>query len=317
MNRVGAGGKGESVWLAWFLVDTLVKFAGIAEARGDVATSARSRDRAEALRAAVEGHAWDGDWYLRAFDDDGTPLGSARNPECQIDSIAQSWAVISGAAERGRGRRAMESVWERLVRTRDRLICLLDPPFDDGRVDPGYIKGYPPGIRENGAQYTHAAVWVAQAAASLGLGGQAHDLFRLLNPIGHAEDPDGVVRYKVEPYVVAGDIYSRPPHVGRGGWSWYTGSAGWLYRVGLESLLGFRRAGNVLSVEPCIPPGWSGYELTYRYGSTTYRIVVENPGHRERGVAEVWLDGERRDTTRISLVDDDRTHEIRILMGPS
>ena len=203
------------------------------------------------------------------------------------------------------------------MRPEDRLICLLDPPFDDGPLDPGYIKGYPPGIRENGAQYTHAAAWVAQAAASLGLGGRAHDLFRLLNPIGHAEIRDGVARYKVEPYVVAGDIYSRPPHVGRGGWTWYTGSAGWLYRVGLESILGFRKAGNVLSMEPCIPPDWPGYEITYRYGSTTYRIVVENPGHRERGVAEIWARRRASRATRISLVDDRQTHEIRVVMGPS
>lgn len=316
MNRVGALGKGESVWLAWFLIDTLRRFAAIAETRGDAADAARDRGRAEALRAAIEEHAWDGDWYLRAFDDSGVPLGSARNAECQIDSIAQSWAVISDAAEAGRSRRAMESVQERLVSAREGLIRLLDPPFDKGRSDPGYIKGYPPGIRENGAQYTHAAVWVAQAVAQLGQGRRAHELFRILNPIDHAGDPAAIARYQVEPYVVAGDIYGRPPHVGRGGWTWYTGAAGWLYRLALESILGFRRAGDLLTMEPCIPSEWPGFEIAYRFESTDYRIVVENPRGQERGVAEVWLDGRRQDAPRISLVDDRKSHEVKVVMGP-
>jgi len=225
--------------------------------------------------------------------------------------------VISGAAEPGRGRRALESVHERLVRDREGLILLLAPPFDDGPRDPGYIKGYPPGIRENGAQYTHAAAWVVQATALLGRGQLAHDLLGILNPINHARDKGEIDRYKVEPYVVAGDVYSHPLHLGRGGWTWYTGSAGWLYRAVLESILGFRRSADVLTVDPCIPPGWPGFEIAYRFGSATYKVVVENPGHLERGIAEVWLDGERRDEARITLIDDRRAHELRIVLGPS
>jgi cyclic beta-1,2-glucan synthetase len=317
MNRVGKGGKGESVWLAWFLIDTLRRFAEIAEARGDATGSTLDRDRAEALRGAIEEHAWDGAWYLRAFYDDGTPLGSSRGGECQIDSIAQTWAVISGGAEADRARRAMESAHERLVRPGEGIIRLLDPPFGDGPHDPGYIKGYLPGIRENGAQYTHAAVWVAQAAALLGQGSRAHELFRILNPIYHAIDQEAVARYKVEPYVLAGDLYSQPMHLGRGGWSWYTGSAGWLYRIGLESILGLRRTGGALTMDPCIPPQWPGFEITYKHGATTYRIIVENPRHLEWGVAETWLDGQHRHEARIELVDDQRTHEMRVVIGPS
>jgi cyclic beta-1,2-glucan synthetase len=317
MNRVGKGGKGESVWLAWFLIDTLRRFAEIAEARGDATGAALDRDRAEALREAIEKHAWDGAWYLRAFYDDGTPLGSARGGECQIDSVAQTWAVISGGADADRGRKAMESVHERLVRPGEGIIRLLDPPFDDGPHDPGYIKGYLPGIRENGAQYTHAAVWVAQAAALLGQGSRAHELFRILNPVYHAMDSEGVARYKVEPYVLAGDVYSQPMHLGRGGWSWYTGSAGWLYRVGLESILGLRRTGDVLTMNPCIPPQWPGFEVAYNFGATTYRIIIENSRHLERGVAEAWLDGQHLHEARIELVDDQRAHEMRVVIGPS
>jgi cyclic beta-1,2-glucan synthetase len=315
MNRVGVGWKGESVWLAWFLIDCLGRFAEITRSRGDDSRSSRYREQASALRAAVEKNAWDGSWYLRAFFDDGSPLGSAKNTACQIDSIAQTWGLISGAADRDRSRQAMISVRDRLVRRSEGLVLLLDPPFKLSPPDPGYIKGYSPGIRENGAQYTHAATWVVQAMTLLGQGRLAHDLFTILNPIRHSQSSEQVNLYKVEPYVLAGDVYSQPPHTGRGGWTWYTGSAAWLYRVGLESILGIRRCGNFLTLNPCIPPEWERYEVAYRYHSTRYRIVVENPQNREQGVTSVWLDGEAIGDTRISLADDQEEHQVRVLIG--
>jgi cyclic beta-1,2-glucan synthetase len=317
MNRVGAGGRGESVWVAWFLIANLRAFAAVAEARGDADRAERCRRSAESLRDAVERHAWDGDWYLRAFFDDGTPLGSARNDECQIDSIVQTWAVISGVADPARAHRAMEAVESRLVRRDDRLIRLFDPPFDAGALDPGYIKGYPPGVRENGGQYTHAATWVVLAAAEAGQGETAYRMLDLLNPIRHADSPEAIGRYKVEPYVVAADVYGWPPHVGRGGWTWYTGSASWLYRTAVEALLGLRRAGARLAFDPCIPAHWPGFELTYRYRTATYRVVVENPHRVERGVRAVTLDGSTCQSDEVSLDDDGREHEVRIILGPS
>ena len=300
MNRVGAGGQGESIWLAWFLVDCLRRFAEISVMRQDQVRADRHRDRADATCAAIETHAWDGAWYIRAFFDDGTRLGSARGRECQIDSIVQSWGVISGAAEAVRGRRAMQSVQERLVDLKNGLILLLTPPFDDGEFDPGYIKGYVPGVRENGAQYTHAAAWVVQATAQLGQGRLAFDLYQSLNPVHCSRDHGHMSRYRTEPYVVAGDVYSQPPHLGRGGWTWYTGSAGWLYRVGLGSILGHQRSGNGLTLDPCIPPEWKSFTIRYRFGSTTYHITVENPVGTERGISAITLDGRPCDADMIS-----------------
>ena len=312
MNRVGAGGKGESVWLAWFAIAAFRRFADLAEARGDSTRAADLRRRAGELAAACEANAWDGAWYRRAYFDDGTPLGSARNAACQIDSLAQSWAVLSGAADPEHARRAMEAVDARLVNREGRLILLFAPPFDAEPMDPGYIKGYLPGIRENGGQYTHAATWVVQAFAAMGRGRRAAELLDILNPIRHAQDPQGVERYKVEPYVVAGDVYSRPPHVGRGGWTWYTGSASWLYRTILESILGLHRHGDRLAIDPRIPPDWPGYEITYRFRSATYRIAVENPRGLESGTATVWLDGQAQAEPLIPLADDGRSHDVRV-----
>ena len=280
MNRVGAGGRGESVWLGWFLHATLARFAALCERRGDAGQAATYRQRAEALRQALERNGWDGGWYLRAFYDDGTPLGSAQDAECQIDSIAQSWAVLSGAGEPDRAAQAMDAVRRRLVRPEDGLLLLFTPPFDKTPRDPGYIKGYLPGIRENGGQYTHAALWSVWAFAELGQSETAEGIFRLLNPIYHADTPAKVARYKVEPYVVAADVYGVAPHIGRGGWTWYTGSAAWMYRLGLEGILGLQRAGAGLIIEPHIPAGWPGYEVTYRYGQATYAICVRNDGPR-------------------------------------
>ena len=241
----------------------------------------------ERLRRSVEENGWDGDWYRRAFFDDGTPLGSATNAECRIDSIAQSWSVLSDAADRSRAVRAMAAVDDNLVRRGDGLVLLFTPPFDRTDLDPGYIRGYLPGIRENGGQYTHGAIWSIMAFAALGDGNRAMELFSLLNPINHASTTAGVHRYKVEPYVMAADVYAEPPHTGRGGWTWYTGAAGWMYQAGVTSILGFHKRGDELKLEPCIPATWAGYEIRYRHGTATYEIVVENPhgvsrGHRHR-----------------------------------
>jgi cyclic beta-1,2-glucan synthetase len=315
MNTVGSKGKGESVWNGWFMVATLREFAGLAERRGDRARAAWCRDRADALHLALEKHAWDGHWYRRAYFDDGTPLGSATNDECKIDSIAQSWAVISRGGDPERAHQAMASVEEHLVRDADGLILLFTPPFDRGRLEPGYIKGYVPGIRENGGQYTHAATWVVLATALLGKGERAAELFNLLNPIRHAASPEGVERYKVEPYVVCADVYGAPPHTGRGGWTWYTGSASWLYRVGLEAILGFRLRGTRLEINPCIPPGWSGYEATYRHRSATYHIVIDNSAGSGRGVRSLSVDGGPTSDRVIELADDGREHMVHIALG--
>ncbi len=316
MNRVGAGGKGESVWLAWFEIAGLRQFAAIVESRGDSDRAAVLRRRAVELAAACEANAWDGAWYRRAYFDDGTPLGSAKNTACQIDSLAQSWAVLSGAGDPERARRAMQSADEYLVDRDGRLILLFTPPFDAEPIDPGYIKGYLPGIRENGGQYTHATAWVVQAFAAIGQGRRAFELFDILNPIRHAQDPQGVERYKVEPYVVAGDVYSKPPHVGRGGWTWYTGSASWLYRTILEAILGLYRRGDRLIIDPRIPPDWRGFEITYRFRTTTYRIAVENPKGLESGTTAVWLDGQAQAEPLIPLADDGRSHEVRVVIAP-
>jgi len=315
MNRVGSEGKGESVWVAWFLITIYGKFAEIAESRGDHAEAKQCVERAETLRRAVEKEAWDGEWYRRAYFDDGTPLGSAQNDECQIDSIAQTWAVISGVADPARAEQAMLEVNRRLVRPQDGVILLFTPPFDQGSLEPGYIKGYVPGIRENGGQYTHAAIWVALATALQGKGQSAFDLFSLLNPINHTLNTTEVERYKVEPYVVAADVYGQPPHTGRGGWTWYTGSASWLYRVGLESILGFHLQGDQLRIDPCIPSGWPRFELDYRRGSTRYRIVVENQDQVEKGVVRVKLDGRELPDHQIPLVNDGGLHEVEVRMG--
>jgi len=315
MNRVGRAGRGESVWLGWFLHTVLAGFAPIAEARGERPRAERWRAHMKALRRALERDGWDGDWYRRAFFDDGTPLGSAANAECRIDSIAQSWSVISGAANPPHAERAMASVEEYLVRPGDDLVLLFTPPFDHSDVDPGYVKGYVPGIRENGGQYTHGAIWSILAFAALGDGDKAGELFSILNPINHANTRAGVQRYKVEPYVIAADVYSEPPHVGRGGWTWYTGSAGWMYQAGIESILGFRLRGATLAIDPCIPRTWPGYEIDFRYHSSTYAIVVENPRGVSRGVASIELDGRALTADGIPLADDGIGHRVRVVLG--
>ena len=291
MNRVGEAGRGESVWLGWFLYAALLAFAPIAERRGEARRAAAWTAHATALKAALDREAWDGAWYRRGYYDDGTPLGSATSEECRIDSIAQSWAAISGAADPVRAAQAMESLDRMLVHRGDRLALLFTPPFDKTPLDPGYIKGYPPGIRENGGQYTHAAAWAIMGFAALGQGDKAHELFALINPINHTATRAGVLRYKVEPYVAAADVYSVPPHVGRGGWTWYTGSAGWLHRAGIESILGLTVKGDRFEVAPCLPTTWPGFEMTLTLRGSVYEIVVRNPDGVSRGVVAVELDG--------------------------
>jgi len=319
MNRVGRGGKGESVWLGWFLHSLLWEFARIADERGEGERAERWRRHVAALKTALEEHGWDGDWYRRGYFDDGTPLGSASNAECRIDSIAQSWAVLSGAADKQRAARAMAAVQEYLVRPGDGLVLLFTPPFDRSSLDPGYIKGYLPGVRENGGQYTHAAIWCVLAFAALGEGDKAGWLFSVLNPINHASTRAGIQRYKVEPYVAAADIYAEANHIGRGGWTWYTGSAGWMYRAGVQWILGIRLRGTTLSIDPAIPRAWPGYEITFRYHSAHYTVNVENPHGATRGVSRAELDGADLPVAPNGVADvplvKDGLHQIRIVLG--
>jgi cyclic beta-1,2-glucan glucanotransferase len=317
MNRVGAGGRGESVWLAWFLHATLVRFAPFAERRGEADKAALWRKHAFALQQAIEREAWDGDWYRRGYFDDGTPLGSVSSDECRIDSVAQSWAVISGGAPPARAARAMSAVNAQLVSRSEGLVQLFTPPFDRSPHDPGYIKAYPPGLRENGGQYTHAAMWCALAFALLGDGDRAGELFSLINPVNHASTRAAIHRYKVEPYVVCADVYSAPALIGRGGWTWYTGSAGWMYRTAVEGILGISLRGGVLRVNPCIPRNWPAFEVTYKHGSSRYRIAVENPHAVCRGIIRASLDGHDISVSPcdIALADDGSYHYARITLG--
>ena len=316
MNRVGVEGRGESVWMGWFLYTALLRFAPIAEGRGESAKAGQWRAHALLLQQAIE-RAWDGDWYRRGYYDDGAPLGSASSDECRIDSIAQSWAVMSGAATPERAVRAMAAVDAQLVDRHGALVQLFTPAFDHTSHDPGYIKAYPPGLRENGGQYTHAATWSILAFALLGDGDRAFELFALMNPINHAGSPEAMQRYQVEPYVICADVYSAPGHVGRGGWTWYTGSAGWMYRAGTEGILGINLRGQTLVVDPCIPRSWNGYECTYRHGTSRYRICVSNPGGVSRGIVRASLDGVALagPGCEIKLLDDGRDHEALVTLG--
>jgi cyclic beta-1,2-glucan synthetase len=314
-DEVGREGRGESVWLAWFEYATLSAFARIAALAGQTETSGQLQERAAALRQAVEEQAWDGHWYRRAYFDDGTPLGSAEATACQIDSTAQTWAVLSGGGGEARCRQAMEAVWERLVRRDRRLVLLLAPPFTADTPRPGYISAYPPGIRENGAQYTHAAVWVAWALAELGDADRAVELFGLLNPIFHAATPEAVARYGAEPYVLAGDVLASAAHLGRAGWTWYTGSAAWLYRLGLERILGVQRQGRQLVIDPRIPADWPGFEVFYSVEGTTYHIQVENPSRQPGAVETITVDGREVEGPAIPLCDDGATHLVRVRLG--
>lgn len=315
LNRLGLEGRGESVWLGWFLCAVLDDFLPLAEAKNDTARAAQWRQRAGSIRAALEREAWDGEWYRRAWADNGEAIGSAANEECRLDSIAQSWAVLSGAAEPERARRAMAAVERDLIREQDGMALLFAPPFDKALLDPGYIKGYPPGIRENGGQYTHGAVWSIMALAALGEGDKAAALFWMLNPINHARTRTDAHRYRVEPYVMAADVYSAPGQVGRGGWTWYTGSAGLMYRAGLEHILGLRIEGHQLRIAPCIPKNWPGFSLTLRRGSTSFEISVANPDGVSSGVERLLLDGRELAAPSVPLLQDGQSHRIEVVLG--
>jgi len=305
MNLVGAEGRGESVWLAWFLIKTLRDYEPYTRARDSQAADTLLQ-LADGYTKAADEHGWDGAWYRRAYFDDGSPLGSAESLECQIDSIAQSWSVISAAGTPARQTEALAALEQRLVDPRLGIVLLLTPPFDKTSHDPGYIKGYLPGVRENGAQYTHAALWAVLAFALRGNGERAFSLYQQLNPLNRTRTPEEVAVYKVEPYVVAADVYSAAGQLGRGGWTWYTGSASWMYRVGLESILGFDKRGDVLHLTPAVPRSWPGFSICYTYKTSLYRIqVVMNAPRRE-----IILDGQTLSSEGIPLSDDGRTHDV-------
>jgi cellobiose phosphorylase len=311
MNLIGRDGKGESVWLAWFLYQNLQQFADLARSRNDDDFADVCTRQATQLRDNIEANAWDGAWYRRAYFDDGTPLGSSTNEECQIDSISQSWAVISGGGDVMRSRKAMASVDKRLVRRDAQLIQLLDPPFDKSNLEPGYIKGYVPGVRENGGQYTHAAIWATTAFALLGDKERAWELYAMLNPINHGSQTEAIERYKVEPYVMCADIYGASLHTGRGGWTWYTGAAGWMYRLTLETLLGLKLEVDQLRIAPCIPDHWPSYKIHYRYRETVYHITVNRVGEKPGHVSRIMVDGSMMNDV-IPLVDDYREHYVEV-----
>lgn len=313
MNKVGDQGKGESIWLSFFLYEVLMRFTEVATIHNDHTFADRCHAEAAQLRQNIEKNGWDGEWYRRAYFDDGTPLGSAQNVECQIDSISQSWSVLSGAGDPERSRMAMQAVDSRLVRRADSIIQLLDPPFDKSDLNPGYIRGYVPGVRENGGQYTHAAIWTAMAFARMGDKQRAWELLQMINPVNHGKTAADISRYKVEPYVVAADVYAVSPHVGRGGWTWYTGSSGWMYRLIVESLLGLMLEGDKLIITPRLPNDWTTYKLNYRYRDTMYKIVVtQSVAH---GVTNnVKVDSVEQMNGTIPLVDDKREHAVEILV---
>ena len=315
MNTVGNKGKGESIWLGWFLYSTLNKFKNICLKKGDIQRAEHYEESARQISEAIDKNAWDGSWYRRAYFDNGTPLGSIENSECKIDSISQSWSVISGAGKPERIAAAMNSLENYLIDKDEGLIKLLTPPFENSELEPGYIKGYVPGVRENGGQYTHASAWAILAFALMGEGDKAWYLFEMINPINHSRTHIEYSKYKVEPYVMAADIYAVHPHTGRGGWTWYTGSAGWVYKVGLENILGFKKLGNTLKIDPCIPRKWDEFKINYKYMNTMYEITVKNPHSVNRGVAKTILDGRLLEDNIIPLTDDSKKHNVEIIMG--
>jgi cellobiose phosphorylase len=312
MNKIGPEGRGESVWLAFFLYDVLTQFAELARKRNDTVFAERCVSQAQTLQKNIERNAWDGEWYRRAYFDNGDPLGSNADEECQIDSIPQSWSVLSGAGDPQRSRQAMNALDQRLVRRDAKLIELLAPPFDKSALNPGYIKGYVPGVRENGGQYTHAAIWAAMAFALMGETERAWELFNLLSPIHHGTTSEQIGTYNVEPYVIAADVYSRSPHTGRGGWTWYTGSAAWMYRLLIETLLGIKLEGDRLGLLPCMPKAWSSYKIHYRYRQTVYHITISR--HPDISAAQpiLSLDGRDLPEGAIPLVDDQVEHFVQM-----
>lgn len=315
MNTVGNKGQGESIWMGWFLCSVLTKFSVICKHMNDLERSKKYLKIADEISANIDANAWDGQWYRRAYFDDGTPLGSSMNNECKIDSLAQTWAVISGYGNNDKIKTAIGSLENYLINKDSGLILLFTPPFDNGELKPGYIKGYVPGVRENGGQYTHAATWVVMAFARMGLGDKAVEYFKLINPINHSNTQLECARYKVEPYVMAADVYSLEPHSGRGGWTWYTGSSGWMYKIGIEEILGFTKRGDKLSINPCIPHTWSEYSITYNYEGSVYNIRVLNPNKVSTGIHSVTVDGILKPDKQISLMNKKSEYAVEIIMG--
>jgi cellobiose phosphorylase len=314
MNMVGNEGKGESVWLGFFLFDVLKQFINVARARGDNEFADLCITAGDKIQNNIENNAWDGEWYRRAYFDNGTPLGSATNEECQIDSISQSWSVLSGAGNPVRSVIAMESASKRLVRRNDSLVQLLDPPFDKSDLNPGYIKGYVPGVRENGGQYTHAAIWLAMAFSKLGDSEKAYEILSMINPINHATTQEEVERYKVEPYVMAADVYALSPHIGRGGWTWYTGSAGWMYRLIVESILGLRLEIDKMFISPRIPSHWESYKIYYRYRETRYLFVIAQIDNGDKKMV-ITVDGNKIEDEYITLTNDGQEHTVEVIIA--
>ena len=312
MDKVGHHGKGESVWLAFFLYDILLKFAGVSESRKDETFAKKCRDEAGKLQIHIRENAWDGDWYRRAYFDDGTPLGSQQNEECKIDSIAQSWSVLSGAGDPDRITKAMQSADEHLVRKEDGMIQLFNPPFDKSGLNPGYIKGYVPGVRENGGQYTHAAIWLVMAFAKIGNRKRTWELLQMINPLNRSNTREKIAVYKTEPYVIAADVYAEPLHKGRGGWTWYTGSAGWMYQLIIESFIGLRKEGTSLKFEPCIPAEWQNLQVTYRFENTQYLIQFNQAVGKGESTMKVTLDDSPLEDGIIPLVNDGNEHRVII-----
>jgi len=317
MNRVGHEGQGESVWLGWFLYRVLQDFANVCAGRQEEELATDYRKEAAALAQSLDEHGWDGQWYRRAYFDNGQTLGSISNSECQIDAIAQSWAVISGAAPLDKARLAMQAFERELVDRERGLVRLLKPPFEHMEPNPGYIQGYPPGVRENGGQYTHGVIWSIPAWAKLGEGNKAWELFQMLNPVNHTRTPNEVMQYKAEPYVMAADIFTEAQNMGRGGWTWYTGAAGWMYQVGLEAILGIQKRDERLYLKPCIPKEWPEYEIIYRWGQTTYQIIVANPLGKCTGGTTLELDGHLLDWDEVPSfipIDDGNSHQVRLVL---
>ncbi len=315
MNRVGIEGRGESVWLGWFLCAVLESFSHVMEKRRDgPELAAKWRAQSRMVANAIEQSSWDGEWYLRGFFDNGAPLGCHVNEEARIDSLPQSWAVISQAADSDRAQRAMESAEQQLVDERNKLVRLFTPPFDHSSPNPGYIMGYPPGLRENGGQYTHGSLWMAMARARMGDGNSAVHLLKMMNPVECTRTPENVARYRGEPYVAAADVYSAEGKTGRSGWTWYTGSAGWMYRIWIEEVLGFRLRGDTLTLKPVIPNDWPGFEMTYRFRSSTYEIAVVRQA--EGASATVEADGQPMNAGVVQLADDGKTHQVTVRIAP-
>ncbi|MEP7145316.1 MAG: cyclic beta 1-2 glucan synthetase, partial [Ferruginibacter sp.] len=312
LDRVGEQGKGESVWLAFFLYDVLKKFTVVSRLKKDEAFLIKCDEQAKLLQRNIEKNAWDGEWYRRAYFDDGTPLGSSQNVECKIDSIAQSWSVLSKAGDRKRTAIAMESADKYLVNKENKIIQLFEPPFNKSDMNPGYIKGYVPGVRENGGQYTHAAVWLTMAFAAMGNKQKTWELLQMINPVNHGNDPASVAEYKVEPYVIAADVYGETLNKGRGGWTWYTGSAGWMFQLIVDSFIGLKREGATLHFIPCIPPEWQSVNIQYRYESSLYKITYLQSSEENGQAIKVLLDGKLQPGDSISLADDGLEHEVMV-----